>query len=360
MRKLVLPILLSLAIGFSSCSEKIDVAAPYKDVTVVYSIMNMNDTAYYIRIQKAFMDETKSAVNMATEVDSNYYADLDVTMVEWDTVKQKITNTFNLDKVDMGAQGYPKESGAFVNSPNIAYKLRKPNPAFKVSQFLAYRLIINNKKTNRIDSSENFRFVSADSSMGFGGFYIPIFQNAYMPLYFPRTTSAGFQYSLTGRIPLNARMIEGHMIFNYIDSNAATGTSERKSIDYLFASDVGEPTTTFELRVENSAIYRYLSDEIGPAPVNVTRYIDSCDLYIYAGSDELYNYQQITLSQTGGLTGEQIKPFYTNMKGANAIGLIGTRAVNRYRNAGLDAITMDSMMKNELLKPLAIRGRTSN
>lgn len=353
--------MLSLAIGFSSCSDKFEVSAPYKDITVVYGLLNMNDSAYYIRIQKAFLDETKSAVDMAKETDSNFYASLEVTMVESDPKTLLVKNTYDLQRVNLDVEGFPKQSGAFFNSPNYAYKVIKPTPDFKFKEYNAYSLRIKNTQTGRIDSSENFMFVNSDSSIAaYGGFYVPRFQAAYMPVTFARTTASGFNYSISGRTPLNARMIEGHIIFHYTDSNAATGGSVKKTADYLFGTDVKEALKQFELKTENAAIVRFLASEIGPAPAEISRYFDSCDIIIYAGSSEMFNYQQITQSQLGGLTGEQIKPIYTNMKGENVMGLIASRAVNTYYNAPIDEETIDSMTKNEMLKPLAIRGRTKD
>ncbi|MBS1689466.1 MAG: hypothetical protein JSS96_12130, partial [Bacteroidetes bacterium] len=69
----------TLAIGLlicSSCSEKFKVAAPYKSITVAYGLMDMSDTAHYVRIQKAFLDENKSAITMAQNPDSNYFPQL--------------------------------------------------------------------------------------------------------------------------------------------------------------------------------------------------------------------------------------------------------------------------------------------
>src|SRR5437764_4127391 len=55
---LLLPVLCLLA----SCSEDFTVGAPYKAITVVYGIMDVGDTAHYIRIQKAYYDENMSAL----------------------------------------------------------------------------------------------------------------------------------------------------------------------------------------------------------------------------------------------------------------------------------------------------------
>src|SRR5438552_1913003 len=75
-------LLLPLVGLLSSCSEDFEVSAPYKPITVIYGMMDIGDTAHYIRIQKAFLDEHKSALDMALDPDSNFYPSLEVHLKE--------------------------------------------------------------------------------------------------------------------------------------------------------------------------------------------------------------------------------------------------------------------------------------
>ena len=40
----------------SSCSKDFKIDAPYKDITIVYGLLNISDTAHYVIIHKAFLD----------------------------------------------------------------------------------------------------------------------------------------------------------------------------------------------------------------------------------------------------------------------------------------------------------------
>ena len=75
-------ILLCVVQLVSSCSKDFKIDAPYKDITIVYGLLNISDTAHYIRIHKAFLDESKNALVMATTTDSIYYKNLSVTVYE--------------------------------------------------------------------------------------------------------------------------------------------------------------------------------------------------------------------------------------------------------------------------------------
>lgn len=159
MKKFISPLLLSAIIGISSCSDKFDIAAPYKEVTVVYGIMNMNDTAHYIRIQKAFMDESKSAVDMAKEEDSSFYKNLKVELIESDIPeKNSVKRRLQLTRVQLTDKD---NNGAFFPSPNYAYRVELPDQSYKFSPFWAYKLIITNQENGRVDSSKFFRVVNS-------------------------------------------------------------------------------------------------------------------------------------------------------------------------------------------------------
>jgi hypothetical protein len=95
MKKILLSALgLASVIGVTSCSEDFKIAAPYKNIMVATGLLNMGDTAHYIRIQKAFMDENKSAIDMAKVSDSSFFAPgvLDVSIKEFN-LNNSLLNT---------------------------------------------------------------------------------------------------------------------------------------------------------------------------------------------------------------------------------------------------------------------------
>src|ERR1035437_8823834 len=78
---------LTLSVAFlllSGCSQKFNTAAPYKNVTIIYGYLDMSDTSHYIRIEKAFSDQNKSAYTMVQIPDSSYYEHLNVRMERYE------------------------------------------------------------------------------------------------------------------------------------------------------------------------------------------------------------------------------------------------------------------------------------
>ncbi|HEX5626239.1 MAG TPA: hypothetical protein VFX48_09500, partial [Saprospiraceae bacterium] len=102
----------------SSCSEDFQLTEPYKDIPVVYGIIKRTDTAQYIRVQKAFVDENLAASQIAKNPDSLYYTNPEVKLINATTKKE-----YTLFRVDGNLEGYPREAGPFATAPNYLYKI---------------------------------------------------------------------------------------------------------------------------------------------------------------------------------------------------------------------------------------------
>lgn len=340
-----------------SCSEDFTVSAPYKDITIVSGLLNEADSEHYIRIQKAFMDEHKSAIEMSKEPDSSFYNDLTVQLLEYDSTQTNVLEVIDLYRVDANKEGYQKNDPLtdqqFFNSPNYAYKFIKKD----LSSRLWYKLLIKNNQTGRTDSSDFVGLVNSSSSRYLQGFYIPEFDFGDYSISFDRT-APGSRFRLFVYMPKNGRMVEGFIRFHYVEKNTATNTTRRDSVDYAFDTEIGvtKPGTSFDLVSLNTSIHQFLYTSIGPAPDNVERYMDSCDIFVYAAGPEVYYYNTINLGQATGLTGDNIQPNYTNFTGNEVIGILSSRAMRQYKEVAIEKVTIDSLVRSSYLAPLRIRG----
>src|SRR6185295_9241192 len=119
MKKLSAVIIVLLFI--SSCSTDFSVTTSWKDITIVYGLLDASDTAQYIKVGKAFLDPSTSALTFAQIPDSIYYKDLNV-------ILQDNSNgaTIQMEKVDGNSEGLIKDTGIFANVPNTLYKTTQP------------------------------------------------------------------------------------------------------------------------------------------------------------------------------------------------------------------------------------------
>ena len=92
--------------------------APYKEIPVVYGLLDIQDSVHYLRIQRAFVDSSLSAHTIATRFDSLYYPDvLDVTISN-DCTGQ----TWLMERIVGDTVGLPKEMGLFTSGTNVLYR----------------------------------------------------------------------------------------------------------------------------------------------------------------------------------------------------------------------------------------------
>jgi hypothetical protein len=353
MKKIICSVALIIsALSVISCNDKLDIAAPHKDITVVYGMLDIADTAHYIRIQKAFMDENQSAIDMAKVADSNFYKSLEVTMKELNAAGV-VRSIITLSKVDLEKEGFAKDTGAFFNTPNFAYKFKYPLTAGN-----RYRIVIRNTNTGNIDSAETDILDNSGAYTVFG-LTEWVFSGAQISFSQIMSDAGKLRQSeYTAHVPANTGDAQLLLRFNWIDSNIASGTAVRRSADFsgfTFKSSVPNPlAANFGLVATNKDIFDFLKATMGTPGTNQYRYMDSCDMLLYVAGVEYRRFKDLN-SFKGGLTADEIKPLYTNIKGKDVMGLLSTRtyAVRYQMTFGTE--TKDSLSNGSITRDLNIR-----
>jgi hypothetical protein len=246
-----------------------------------------------------------------------------------------------LPRVDLNQEGYPKSSGVFFDAPNYAYKsTRRLNPADR------YRLVIINKATGQVDSAET-EIVA--TSFTVEQFLVPTSQyrlNLGNP-------SSAVPLRISISYPANVSSFEAMIRFHYTEKNTSTGAETvMPPVDYQLPQASG---AGFRFEVSQKDLYAFLKSAIPDAPQNVVRYIDTPEVIVWAGSKDFDTYRRIN-GASGGLTADQIKPIYTNIKGQDVYGLFTSRA-RQFRLAPLTDESYDSLRYNPVTASLNFRQR---
>ncbi len=120
-----------------SCDESFKINDEWSDITIIHGILNQEDSAHYIKVNKAFLGDA-SAYEMAKEADSIQYAEsIDVKLIEyviidntfspydpynWDRTKRDtiiLERTNEIPKDKFSSNG---EEGVFGTEVNYLYK----------------------------------------------------------------------------------------------------------------------------------------------------------------------------------------------------------------------------------------------
>ena len=314
--------LISLLV-FSGCETEFSVIAPWEDITVVYGLINPNDSIHYVKINKAFLGKA-DANSMAQVRDSSEYnpAELDVKVVElkdglWDAIYEvtAITDT-------------NKPSGTFYAPDQTIYTFFANN--LNTDNELA--LIIKNTSTNKKVSGQSPIINNAGSfKVNNGTPDIPFVQgngDFLDPVAKWKSAQDGKRYQLTMR-------------FNYIERNLDSGVEYNKYIELTFpttnSSDVdGGDEMSVVIRAEEF-FNKIKSDLLPVSPSNnVERCIGYLDFYLDIGTEDLNTYIEVNEPSSGIV---QEKPEFTNImdeKGNDQVGIFTCRTRQQILNKPLD------------------------
>lgn len=311
-----------------SCSTDFKVGADYKEYTVVFGLLSRTDSAHYIKITKGFYDEKQNNLLVAKNPDSLYHKDLTVKMYKLQN--GGITDSLTLEKVDLTTEGYPKDTGVFANTPNYAYKFKEILDPTK-----RYKLVVKNNISGKVvygetDVIDNRKIKIVQPTNADG----PILDFA---------TIGKSKTTFYWNSPSSVSIYDLYMRLPYEEKNVNTGIITDKMAMIPLARNVANTSSNMTYFIFAEDFYSALQGTVGIAPNNITRFIDTPDIILSAGGLELKTYIDVTSSQ-GGITYDQIKPYYTNLIGGTVLGLLSTRASSNANQVMFTKQTLDSIL----------------
>ena len=150
----------------SSCSNDIEVIGVWKDIPVVYGIVDRTADTNYIRIERAFLPPNQSAYEVAQIADSLYF-DTNQVEVSMYRIGGSDTIFFPTQPFLVELQGQTaRDSGIFANVPAYAY-------AFVGFTNGIYLLEIKNKRTGNVFYAQTTSANSSNSYLIINPSYIP-------------------------------------------------------------------------------------------------------------------------------------------------------------------------------------------
>ncbi len=296
MQKTIRKILISLIsiFIFTTCSKDINLIADYEDTTIVYCILNPNDSITYIRVQKGFLAEG-AILDAALIQDSiEYPYKLDVKMK---TGSQVIT----FDTVTL----FEKENGIFSAPKTKVY--------YAVTKDL---LDINKSVSLEINNHKQNKFINSTTSI----------HNSNTIEYAYPQYNIDFEddHSIEFTTQKNARIYDLTLRFHYMQQNAGdTSTREYLHIDWGFPRTItidilgGETIQHF---IPAERFYTFLTNQIEETQTK-ERYYGQIELII-SSADNILNTYLIANNLENTIVLD--KPEFTNIN--NGLGVFAARS----------------------------------
>ena len=308
---------------FASCSTDVEIYADYKDVPIIYAMLDARADTNYVKITKAFCGTNENPIN-ANEValiydSSNYDEKLDARLYEYESTYGNHYEPTHRELVLDTITIHNKEAGVFYSPHQILYYTAEPLRTGSNHHKYRYELVFFKPDGDTVTAltsmvgSEDFAIVSGSAN----------FQMAH-------TEAMG---SMLFRADGAAGLYEVKMQFNYREQHSGQGIINKSVSRSLGTKPLSEYTkvesteNTYYESYSLNWLFSALSNAIGgdtvvnPNNPNVVRYIDDFVVTISAAGDDLYYYYLANEALESSLGG----PFtaYSNIEGG--YGLFSSR-----------------------------------
>lgn len=326
----------ALSLGLISCNNDLNIAAPWKNIPVVYGFLDKNDTAHYVIIQKAYLDPDISAYVQAKIPDSIYYKNLTVRL------EQVKTKTFyTLTEVDGNKEGYVKKDGDFATSPNLLYKIKSSDINLQANE--TYKIHIDrNDSTPEITASTSILDESKISNP-------PLFSTLQWSVYSNRQN---IQLSLAE----NVTFFSVFLRFNVLETDPANPDNFiPKQYKFQLGQNESKQATKggFTLRFLPSEVYQTLASVMKSDP-NIKRKFVDLDIILLAAGKEYDEYLTL-IAANSGITASQDVPKYTNIYEDNklvGVGLFTSKSTSINTGYRLASQSLDTLKNGIYTKSL--------
>lgn len=330
---------LLVLVGFLSCDNDINIAADFENIPVVFALIDAGEEVNYFRIERAFIDEDISPEILAQNQDSVFYG----TDIQASVTNLRNNETVILQRVNLEDEGIVREDGPFITSPNIGYRLNVADLRLELNDMISFQLVGPNEQV----FTEATTTVVGEHTIG-------------------NSPPEAIRFRYDREATLNLRtddqaavFYDLRMIINYTEENINNpGVVEERALEWLVVRELergesssGNPQSQTTFRVEDGEdFYQFLSDNI-PEDPNIIRNFVHIDLQYDAGGQELFDFINIGLANTG-ITSGQIIPSFTNLSNG-AVGLFSSRITTRSTiEYVLDGESRDSLRDSRLTAPL--------
>lgn len=308
------------ALTLWGCSSDLDVTAPYKNITVVYALLDplstdgtTPETLHFVKINKAFLGDG-DAYTYAQIPDSTEFTDAQLQAhIEKLDDNGNVTASYELrdtimDGRDPGIFNGPQHKLYCFNAaldPTARYRL---NAVAKGEQITAVTPLVENFSPNPVVLASNFKLALAVN-------------NAYgSPLIRWTSGPNGKRYEFSYRFKYDEIALNGdtaHLSFTeYVGTVVATGSSGNE---------------TMELNIDGEGFYQSIAAHVHPDDNVTKRVFRGVDLVWAVAAPDLHTYLQLA-NPISGIVEEH--PQFSNV--TNGYGLFTSRFFREVKDRPLN------------------------
>jgi len=314
---------LGLLFSMSGCDNEVDINADWKEILVVYGLLDPLDSVQYIKVNKAFLNENENALKVAQNPDSLFLKDARVTLLHINSGK-----LIELQRVNE----IPKQPGVFAQDPNYLYKTTEP-----ILENEPYKLVVESSLTGQKIQAVTWTlkkarieapFKSSNPTFSLGAKFIVI---SYVPGW------NSYAYDIKMRVKIDE--------FNRQD----TSFIQTRDLTWnVITNYVVQRNTTAAVlhQIERESFMQFLASSMDTSRAIVRRF-KHVSVEYYGGSQNLIDYISVNEPSIGIV---QKTAEYSNIEGG--MGLFGSRCRQEIGTSNFEPASVGILQNNKLTAPL--------
>lgn len=344
----ILSLFVLLCAVIVGCESDFDLTTDWKEISVVYGMLDINESTHYLRVHKAFIDENVSGSDIALIADSAYHeGEIQVDLIQLNPSGNNIR--FNCERVLAADEGITMEpitadGGAFATEPYYLYKTEAQ---------------LDNEKRYRVEILRN-EAVIANSEMGIIGELEIINPNILIDPLPALNLMAANPFRVKWLYAENGEIYDVNMTLTYKET-LSSGGEEIKELVFPLATnkfptdDEKQNATQMSVDIGKDYIFSHLLANIEANPF-IEREALHLDFSFTVGGLELRAAQESADAQAG-ITSSQAITLYTNVFQGNtqvepAAGLFTSRFDSLLNEIPVNNRTKDTLHCHPLMQSL--------
>lgn len=318
-----------------SCSTDFDIEAEWKDIPIVYGFLSTQDTAHYIRVEKAFLEPGGNALEIAQLADSLYY-DPSVTIA---LEKINTGERFLMDRVDGNLEGYTRIEGPFATAPNILYKIAKS--AINLKSEDEVRLVI--------ERGDNLEPVTAETTV-IGD--LELLEN--LPRDPVNFGAYNTELRLGWEVSPAARLFDLRFLLHYRESDPnQTSNLLPKTLEFILSRSIERENESIRVSyfLRSGDFFQFLGSAL-PVLSAGFRVFDGIDIQVVGAGEEFLELTKIGQANLGITSANEV-PIYTNL--SEGRGIFSSKATSIREGLSLGPVSLDSLQNGVFTRDLGFQ-----
>ncbi len=270
-----------------SCNKQIDINAPYKDITVIYGLLDANEDTNWVRVQRGYLGKESASASF-NEPDSLYYRNAKVILRSYDVNSRSLMDTTILiedNSIMLNPGIFTTESHRVYHTTDSIYSNRE------------YEIVVRKPEYDLVASGKTFIVEP-------------------MKLIIPNVSANNFRGRIKWSSPSRASLYQIYLSFYYTEHDTSTDQTQQKALDFY----LGKKKRGFnELVIQSSVFFGLIRDRLN-IDHNKFRFFNKIRITVWAADNHLETFINLNAPSIGI---GQIRPVFKDIE--NGTGIFSSR-----------------------------------